>query len=216
MAQEFKRNGTCRRSRKLRFDRRWRRCGNALYWGKTDEIHAEVCLADLDKDVVDFRPNFDETEKEPLVLPMRVPNLLVNGAEGIAMGMATSIPPHNLGEVIDAVKAYIKTKRFDHYKTTDEIHKGLIFRQAELLLIKMIWSIYETDRKIKVRGKVETEELKGGKSSLWSVRSHTRWSGKNREVFKWYSRSGRDKRKQQISQIFQTNLPKKEFGLCWN
>ena len=65
-------------------------------------------LADINKDTVDFVPNFDETEKEPLVLPMRVPNLLVNGAEGIAVGMATSIPTHNLGEVIDAVKAYMK------------------------------------------------------------------------------------------------------------
>ena len=71
----------------------------------------EVCLADLDKNVVDFVPNFDETEKEPVVLPVRVPNLLVNGAEGIAVGMATSIPPHNLGEVIDAVKAYMKNQR---------------------------------------------------------------------------------------------------------
>jgi len=68
----------------------------------------EVCLSDLDKNVIDFGPNFDETEKEPVVLPVRVPNLLVNGAEGIAVGMATSIPTHNLGEVIDAVKAYMK------------------------------------------------------------------------------------------------------------
>ena len=63
-------------------------------------------------------PNFDETEKEPSVLPVRIPNILVNGADGIAVGMATSIPPHNLGEVIDAVKAYMKdntisVKRFD-------------------------------------------------------------------------------------------------------
>ena len=58
--------------------------------------------------MVDFVPNFDETEKEPSVLPARFPNLLVNGSEGIAVGMATSIPPHNLGEVIDAVKAYMK------------------------------------------------------------------------------------------------------------
>lgn len=64
-------------------------------------------LEDLDKDVVDFIPNFDETEKEPSVLPCRIPNLLVNGSEGIAVGMATSIPPHNLSEVIDAVKAYM-------------------------------------------------------------------------------------------------------------
>ena len=72
------------------------------------QITQEVYLADLDKNVVDFLPNFDETEKEPCVLPVRIPNLLLNGAEGIAVGMATSIPPHNLGEVADAVKAYIK------------------------------------------------------------------------------------------------------------
>ena len=71
------------------------------------------CLADLDKNVVDFVPNFDETEKEPGVLPVRIPNLLINGAEGIAVGMATSIPPHNLGETIDAVKAYMKNPADD-------------------------------------------------------------------------------------------------------
>ena len=68
----------------------------------------EAYLSDLDKNVIDFGPNFDETEKEPLVLPARVPNLLINGAEGIAVGMATSIPTHNLAEVVDAVKAYMK------------------------------------------------------------------------------------------------------------
>ena len=71
-------------------------------------------LSDLDKDVVDFGPNFDETEKEPLVLPARIPNLLVNGADGIAVGMVTSIPPHNLGEVIDAVKAMIKNNKLSN------------------------------------------------------------------------------------------------------
>ena len=69
----------------------------------------EVYLKDLDK-TVDFVANYDETEKEPEVLPVRVPNLLVNGAEGIAVGMSTSIPTHNLGEVIDAVKAYIDNR----------------------------------------------------------------------------------------------------------
>ena len=69
------------------------------------KITQEAYLADLDKDIVDFVPNFDETEKEPAVLPVRIPNLLVNGAEGIAVGMATSIPTHNLGEVVDGVKA---------------------------------------------------------------------------------------------------------------
>ena len=71
------------------------------------KVTQEAFLADLDKDVVDFIPNFDETEKEPSVLPAKFPNLLVNGSEGIAVGMATSIPPHNLGEVADAVKAYM-------------------------------------------------------------------------------------------------------------
>ena len=72
------------------------------------KVTQEAFLADLDKDIVNFVPNFDETEKEPEVLPVRFPNLLVNGAEGIAVGMATSIPTHNLGEVIDGVKAYMK------------------------------------------------------------------------------------------------------------
>ena len=127
----------------------------------------EVCLADLDKDVIDFGPNFDETEKEPLVLPMRVPNLLVNGAEGIAVGMATSIPAHNLGEVIDAVKAYMKndeisTRQLMKYiKGPDFPTGGIVVNKDDLL------DIYETGQgKIKIRGKVEVEELKGGKKQL--------------------------------------------------
>ena len=127
----------------------------------------EVCLADLDKDVIDFGPNFDETEKEPLVLPMRVPNLLVNGAEGIAVGMATSIPTHNLGEVIDAVKAYMKndeisTRQLMKYiKGPDFPTGGIVVNKDDLL------DIYETGQgKIKIRGKVEVEELKGGKRQL--------------------------------------------------
>ena len=75
---------------------------------RLEKLTQEVFLGDLDKNVVDFVPNFDETEKEPSVLPVKIPNILVNGAEGIAVGMATSIPPHNLGEVVDAVKAYMK------------------------------------------------------------------------------------------------------------
>ena len=77
---------------------------------RLQKVSEEALLADLDKDVVDFVPNFDETEKEPQVLPVRLPNLLVNGSEGIAVGMVTSIPPHNLGEVIDGVKAVIKNR----------------------------------------------------------------------------------------------------------
>ena len=127
----------------------------------------QAFLADLDKDIVDFVPNFDETEKEPEVLPVRVPNLLVNGAEGIAVGMATSIPTHNLGEVIDAVKAYMKndeisTRQLMKYiKGPDFPTGGIVVNKDELL------NIYETGTgKIKIRGKVEVEEMKGGKKRL--------------------------------------------------
>ena len=127
----------------------------------------DVCLADLDKNVIDFGPNFDETEKEPLVLPVRVPNLLVNGAEGIAVGMATSIPTHNLGEVIDAVKAYMKnsavsTRQLMKYiKGPDFPTGGIVVNKDDLL------NIYETGQgKIKIRGRVEVEELKGGRKQL--------------------------------------------------
>ncbi len=104
----------------------------------------EVCLVDLDKECVDFGPNFDETEKEPVVLPVRVPNLLVNGAEGIAVGMATSIPTHNLGEVIDGVKAYMKndgvtTRQLMKYiKGPDFPTGGIVVNKDDLL------NIYET------------------------------------------------------------------------
>ena len=67
-------------------------------------------LADIEKDTVDFVPNYDETEKEPVVLPARIPNLLINGSSGIAVGMATNIPPHNLGEVIDGLTVMIDNK----------------------------------------------------------------------------------------------------------
>ncbi len=131
------------------------------------KITQEAYLADLDKNVVNFLPNFDETEKEPEVLPVRIPNLLVNGAEGIAVGMATSIPTHNLGEVIDAVKAYMKnddisTKQLMKYvKGPDFPTGGIVVNKDDLL------NIYETGTgKIKLRGKVEVEEMKGGKSRL--------------------------------------------------
>ena len=124
-------------------------------------------LADINKNTVDFVPNFDETEKEPEVLPVRIPNLLVNGAEGIAVGMATSIPTHNLGEVIDAVKAYMKNSEITtkqlmkHIKGPDFPTGGIVVNKDDLL------NIYETGSgKIKIRGKVEVEELKGGKKRL--------------------------------------------------
>ena len=131
------------------------------------KITQEAFLSDMDKDIVDFVPNFDETEKEPQVLPVRVPNLLLNGAEGIAVGMATSIPTHNLGELVDAVKAYMKnsnitTKQLMKYiKGPDFPTGGVVVNQDELL------NIYETGTgKIKIRGKVEVEEQKGGRKKI--------------------------------------------------
>ncbi len=127
----------------------------------------EAYLADLDKDVVDFVPNFDETEKEPSVLPVKVPNLLINGAEGIAVGMATSIPPHNLSEVIEGVKAYMKNpdittgEMMAHIKGPDFPTGGIVVNKDDLL------RIYETGTgKIKVRGRVEVEQAKGGRQRL--------------------------------------------------
>ncbi len=118
----------------------------------------DVYLADLDKNVVDFVPNFDEMEKEPEVLPVRVPNILINGSEGIAVGMTTSIPTHNLNEVVDAMIAMMKKKTIK----TDELMEyvlgpdfptgGLVTNKSELK------EIYETGTgKIKLRGKVDFE-----------------------------------------------------------
>ncbi|MBQ8598335.1 MAG: DNA topoisomerase, partial [Lachnospiraceae bacterium] len=134
---------------------------------RLQKITQEAFLADLDKDVVDFMPNFDETEKEPTVLPVKFPNLLVNGSEGIAVGMATSIPPHNLGEVVDAVKAYMQ----DESITTEGLMryvKGPDFPTGGIVINKDdLKEIYETGMgKIKVRGKVDIEKAKGGKTNV--------------------------------------------------
>ncbi|MBS1339026.1 MAG: DNA topoisomerase 4 subunit A [Lachnospira sp.] len=136
---------------------------------KLKKFTQDVYLADLDKDVVDFIPNFDETEKEPAVLPVRVPNLLVNGADGIAVGMTTNIPTHNLGEVIDAVCAYMDNVNI----TSQELMQycpgpdfptgGLVVNKSELP------AIYETGTgKIKLRGKVvfEPAQKRGEKDKL--------------------------------------------------
>ncbi|RDU22356.1 DNA gyrase/topoisomerase IV subunit A [Anaerosacchariphilus polymeriproducens] len=134
---------------------------------RLEKVTQEAYLADLDKDVIDFVPNFDATEKEPVVLPSKIPNLLINGAEGIAVGMATSIPPHNFGEVIDGVKAYMKNP---HISTKElmEYVKGPDFPTGGIVINKDdLFSIYETGLgKIRLRGKVEVEKLKGGKEQL--------------------------------------------------
>ncbi|MCI8416404.1 MAG: DNA topoisomerase 4 subunit A [Lachnospiraceae bacterium] len=134
---------------------------------RLQKVTQEAFLADLDKNVVDFVPNFDETEKEPSVLPVKIPNLLVNGADGIAVGMATSIPPHNLGEVIDAARALLKnpdlTTRdlMEYLAGPDFPTGGIVVNKDELP------AIYESGTgKIKIRGRVETEKVKGGRERL--------------------------------------------------
>lgn len=134
---------------------------------RLQKVTQETFLADLDKDVVDFGPNFDETEKEPLVLPVKIPNILINGSEGIAVGMVTSIPPHNFGEVIDAVKAYmmdenITTRELMRYlKGPDFPTGGMVCNKDELL------EIYETGQgKLRIRGKIEVEKAKGSKTNV--------------------------------------------------
>ncbi len=131
---------------------------------RLQKITQEAFLSDLDKNVVDFVPNFDETEKEPEVLPVKIPNLLVNGSDGIAVGMVTSTPPHNLGEVIDGVIAYIKnpdinTEQMMQYIPGPDFPTGGIIANKDDLI-----QIYSTGMgKIKIRGKVEVEQVKGGK-----------------------------------------------------
>ncbi|MCR4797427.1 MAG: DNA topoisomerase, partial [Lachnospiraceae bacterium] len=134
---------------------------------RLQKITEEAFLSDLDKNVVDFMPNFDETEKEPVVLPVRVPNILINGAEGIAVGMATSIPTHNLGEVIDGVIAYMKNpdinteQMMEYIPGPDFPTGGIVTNKDEL------HAIYSTGvGKIKLRGKVEIEKLKGGHTAV--------------------------------------------------
>ena len=122
---------------------------------RLEKITQEVYLSDMDKNVVDFMPNFDETEKEPVVLPVRVPNLLLNGADGIAVGMATSIPPHNLAEIVDGVKAYMKNNEITV--------KGLMRYSVEQAKANEIplkfWNPLQKGETIEADGKVYTPDM---------------------------------------------------------
>ena len=124
-------------------------------------------LRDIDADTVDFGPNYDESRMEPLVLPARFPNLLVNGASGIAVGMATNIPPHNLRETIDAVIAYIDDPEIDddglmqHIKGPDFPTGGIIMGPPG------IRDAYETGRgRVVVRARAHIEPLRQGKEAI--------------------------------------------------
>ena len=124
-------------------------------------------LADLDKDVVDFIPNYDESEREPSVLPVRFPNFLVNGSEGIAVGMTTNSPPHNLGEIIDAEIALIKKPNLSTGKLMEFV-PGPDFPTGGIVANKDdLPTIYETGTgKLRLRGRIKQEKLSGGKTGL--------------------------------------------------
>ncbi len=124
-------------------------------------------LTDIDKDTIDWDPNFDETKKEPSVLPSRFPNLLVNGSQGIAVGMATNIPPHNLGEVIDGCVAYIDNPDIDLPGLMEYI-KGPDFPTAGIIMGRSgIRAAYATGRgKITLRGRATIEEKKNGRAQI--------------------------------------------------
>ena len=128
---------------------------------------AEEMLSDIDKETVDFRPNFDDSLSEPTVLPARIPNLLVNGAAGIAVGMATNMAPHNLSEVIDGTVAYIDNKDIDvaglmeHIKAPDFPTGGIIYGTEG------VKSAFETGRgRIVMRGKAEFDVNKSGREQI--------------------------------------------------
>ena len=128
-------------------------------------------LADINKNIVNFLPNFDETEKEPEVLPSRIPNLLVNGTSGIAVGMATNIPPHNLKEVVNAVVKLIENKIVGQETTMEEILeviKGPDFPTGAMILgTRGIEEAYRTGRgKIRVRAVTNIEPMANGKNRI--------------------------------------------------
>jgi len=128
---------------------------------------AREMLRDLDEDTVDFQPNYDGRKQEPLVLPSRFPNLLVNGASGIAVGMATNIPPHNLRETVDAVIAYIDDPDIDTAGLMQHI-KGPDFPTGGVILgVTGIREAYETGRgRVRVRARAHTEDIGQGKEAI--------------------------------------------------
>ncbi len=128
---------------------------------------AEELLVDLDKDTVDFRPNFDDSLKEPTVLPARIPNLLLNGSSGIAVGMATTIAPHNLSEVVDGIIAYIDNRDITidelmtHIKAPDFPTGGIIYGYEGVRR-----AFHEGKGRIVIRGRAEIEEARGGRTRI--------------------------------------------------
>ena len=128
---------------------------------------SQYLIDDIEKNVVDYKSNYDETEREPSVLPAQYPNLLVNGAGGIAVGMATSIPPHNLGEIIDGTLALIENKEIK-IKELMKLIPGPDFPTGGVIIGKaIIKDGYNTGRgSFKIRGEISIEQQKNGRERL--------------------------------------------------
>ncbi len=161
---------------------------------------AHEMLADIDKDTVDFVPNFDESEQEPLVLPARVPNLLVNGSSGIAVGMATNIPPHNLGEVVDALVLLIDQPAVAIEELT-RVVKGPDFPTAGYIYgTAGIREAYTTGRgTITLRAKAHTEKLRGGRDVI--ILTELPYQVNKASLIEKISELSREKRIDGISEI---------------
>ncbi len=161
---------------------------------------AHELLSDIDKDTVDFQDNYDNSEREPVVIPARFPNLLVNGAGGIAVGMATNIPPHNLGEVIDGCVALIDNPGMQ-LEEIQEIIPGPDFPTGGIILGRSgIRSAYETGRgSVLMRGKVEIEELRSDRSAI--IVSEIPYQVNKASMIEKIAELVRDKRLEGISDI---------------
>jgi len=166
---------------------------------RLDAISQEV-LGDIDKNTVDFTPNYDGSLTEPSVLPAKLPNLLVNGSAGIAVGMATNIPPHNLVEVIEAIVAYIDNPEMDA-KEIGKYIKGPDFPTAGLIMGKQgIRDYLETGRgQIRIRAKAEIEDIKGGRQAI--IVSEIPYQVNKALLIEHIAELVRDKKLQDISDI---------------
>lgn len=165
-------------------------------------------LRDLNKDTVDFQPNFDGDEKEPVVLPSRYPNLLVNGSNGIAVGMATSIPPHNLGDVIDATVRMIDDENCDIEDLIDIIQAPDFPTGAQILGRNAAREAYRTGQgKIKVRSKYEFEETSRGKMQI--VFTEIPYQVNKARLIEKIAELVKDKRIEHISDIRDESAPRR-------
>ena len=163
---------------------------------------ANVMLADIKKETVDFVPNFDEERKEPVVLPSRIPNLLVNGSSGIAVGMATNIPPHNLGEVIDGVCYVIDHPEAD-LDDLCAIIKGPDFPTGGIVMGRAgIRAAYATGRgKIKVRARCEIEDMPGSSGRERIIVTEIPYMVNKARLVESIANQVRDKRIEGISDV---------------